>query len=271
MKVVQLLFSAITGIALIMSVGCQKDSQDPPDNNDTTATITNLLPRKFTESASGDSIIFIYDNQNHLIGEQYYIKGSIDNKTVYTYQNGNPLKSEYYETFPGDVTEYFEFSTVSAGKIKRDHHYKNYDNGWLVWTTFYFFDDKGRLTKGEWEDGTVMQQLTYDEKNRVTALWYKEIVDLSYTYTYDNKRGIFSAVNHLFFFDAFEDFYAKNLGVNNLTEATESYVDNDGATKTVTSTLTYKYNAKDFPIEMHSNFDGEEATYLIEYQDAKKL
>lgn len=44
---------------------------------------------------------------------------------------------------------------------------------------------------------------------------------------------------------------------------TESYVDNDDATRTVTSNLTYKYNAKNYPIEMHSNFDREETTFVI--------
>lgn len=251
-----------------MSVGCQKDSQDPPDNNDTTSTKAALLPRKIVDVGSQDSVIFVYDNQNHLIEEQEYTGGSIDGKTVYTYQDGNPFKKEYYDTYPGDVTDYYEFSTVSAGKIKRDHHYRNYDDSWLIWTTFCFFDDKDRLIKGEWEDGTVFQQVTYDDKNRVTAAWYKEIVDLSYTYTYDDKKGMFSGVNHLFFFEVFDDYYPKNLSVNNMIESTESYVDN-GVPKSNTDKISYTYNAEGYPIEMRSVSDQENYTYLIEYVEAK--
>lgn len=251
-----------------MTVGCTKDNQDPQENDDITGS---LIPRKLTEAASNDSMVFIYDNQNHLLETHEYSGGSVTSKTVYTYQNGNPVKSEYYSEYPGGITEYYENTEVSTGKIKQDYHYITADNSWHTWTVYYFFDDKGRITKGEWEDGTVFQQLTWDAQNRVTALWYKESFDLSYIYKYDDKKGMFSGVNNPFFFDAFLDIFPRNFGVNNLTELTETYVNGDGVTKSETDQITYKYNEQGYPVEMHSGLDQVDALYFIEYQDAKKL
>jgi hypothetical protein len=115
----------------------------------------------------------------------------------------------------------------------------------------------------------VFEELTYDEKGRINTLWYKESYDLSFQYKYDDKKGIFSSVNALFFYDPFLDAFIANWNISNPTEVSTSYKDNDGKTVVEKTTYSYTYNDNGYPVMITNLDEFGSASITITYIKAK--
>lgn len=249
----------------LLVTACQKEADEQQPTGDAGEI---LLPVKIFSQNTGDSAVYLYDDENHLIEEKAFSDGDMS-KRVFSYQNGEPLKVEEYETFPGEVTETRTYSKITDGKILESYYYYMTDGSPILSKRYYFYNNAGQLIKGEWEDGTLFQELTWNAEGLATTMWYKESSDLSYQYTYDDKKGLFSAVNNPFLFDAFLNTFALNFNKKNLLESTESYVNANGEEKVNKITYSYLYNDEGYPIQLRQTLNGDETIFLVEYRKAK--
>lgn len=121
------------------------------------------------------------------------------------------------------------------------------------------------------EDGTIFEEMSWDDKGRMNTLFYKESADLDSQFKYDDKKGLFSSVNSPFFFDAFLSTSIANFNINNLTEVSTTYKDNGGQTIVEKTTYTYVYNDDGYPVTIKAadNRDGEYLMIQIEYKEIK--
>ena len=271
LKPLMLLFS------FVLLFSCQKAIDEPnpvvpnPDPDPVIDSSKKLIPVRFTIENDGEKYYdsLVYDAENHLI-EDWYLEAGESSKIVYTYKNHQPVSLETYSLYPEELTEKSAYSDKLNNTITETLTYFDTQDGTpLTSTRTYLYNEKGQLYKGLLSDGSVFEELDWDEKSRLITMWYKENDDLSFQYKYDDKKGIFSAVKAPFFFDVFLFSAIANFNINNLTESVLTYKNSQGQTIVEKTTYSYIYNDAGYPVTItQTNASGVVSTQ-IEYREIK--
>jgi len=256
---------------LIAFSSCQKNVVEKIDDVDEDSV--KLLPVTLSVSGSGwwsvDSLV--YDDQNRVM--EYWMKDQqYDSKTVYTYKNGMPETMEYYDTFPGGMlTEKYVYSDKINNVVTETHtYYDNYADQYRTSTSSYLYNSNNQLIKQTFEDGTVIEEITWDSIGRASYIKSLDFTYFDNTFKYDNYKGAFSAVKSLFAFDVVESNYAFTFIVNNPLEQVYTYTDdNSGDLITQKTTYSYTYNDQGYPITYTQSDGGRTETDTIKYIQAK--
>ncbi|PVD52333.1 hypothetical protein DC498_09435 [Terrimonas sp.] len=264
-------------LPVVLFFSCQKtlDEPDPvvpdPDPDPVVDSPGKFIPVKFIIQSDGkehyDSLV--YDAENRLIAE-WFLDPDGSGKIVYTYKNGQPASMEYYTLFPEKLYEKSTYSDKVNNSVTETYTYFDEQDGTALTTTrTYLYNEKGQLYKGLLKDGTVFEELGWDEKGRLNTMWYKESADLSFQFKYDDKKGIFSSVNAPFFFDAFLSTTIANFNINNLTETAVTYKNSEGQTMVEKTTYSYTYNDAGYPVTLSQADQFGVLSAQIEYKEIK--
>lgn len=259
-------------LLLIQFFSCQKtlDESTPVLPDPVDDSTYQLIPVRLIMTSNGEEYYdsLVYDTERRLI-EEWIIDSDGVGKIVYTYKNNEPVSMESYSLSPEQINDKSVYGAKINNTIKETFtNYITSDNTPFVTTRTYLFNEKGQLMKGMLADGTVFEELTWDQKGRVSTLWYKESSDLNLVYTYDDKKGLFSSVNSPFFFDAFLSTTIANFSVNNLKETTVTHKSGND-TVVEKTTYSYTYNKDGYPETITQSDQFEELLIKIEYRKVK--
>lgn len=252
-------------LCLVYLTSCQKNTDEPLVTEDG----DKLLPVSVTYNGQNAVDSFVYDNDNRMI-ESWYHGPEYNSKTVYTYKNNAPASMEYYDTFPGRVTEKYLYSDKNNNAVVETRtYYSPFDGSEITDVQTYLYNDKGQIIKGAFEDGTVTQEITWDALGRPSYIKHLDNIYIDNEFTYDDKKGIFSSVNTLFGFDVVDSYNAFHNAVNNVVKQVSSYTNGDGQRITETETFTYIYNEQGYPVQLTYTENGGSVTAGIAYTAAK--
>ncbi len=227
---------------------------DPDPLPDTVQTRI-LLPHIFKNVSGYDSLV--YDDAQRLIEKWSWYDGRFWKK-VYGYdEKGLPAFYESYEPFPGPLSEKAVFTENGDGTVSQVT--TRYSNGReFPYYLTHQFNEKGQLVASVREDGSLRQELSWDEKGRVETTGHFDNTWITRTYTYDDKKGVFSSVKTPFIYDEYS-LDGRCFSVNNLLQVKMSYIERSSGEEVTTAIdITYTYNEDGYPIALHvKERDGE--------------
>lgn len=264
-------------LSFVLLFSCQKAIDEPnpvvPDPNPDPVVDSSkkLIPVRFNIESDGEKYYdsLVYDAENHLI-EDWFLKAGESSKIVYTYKNHQPASLETYSLYPEELYEKSTYSDKLNNIVTETNtDFDTQDGTPFTSTRTYLYNEKGQLYKGLLNDGTVFEELGWDEKARLSTMWFKESDDLSFQYKYDDKKGIFSAVKAPFFFDVFLFSTIANFNINNLTETTLTYKNREGQTIVEKTIYSYTYNDDGYPVTITQTYPSGVASTQIEYREIK--
>ncbi len=235
-------------LAGFMITSCEKND----DNTIPQTTESSYLPVKINDT---DGIYsFKYDNQNRLTEMKSSDSETAYILTTFTYEGDRLTAVKEQEVTPGySGTEDYVF-TYQNNKVTVKVTYTNSSGGNGNMTDVFTIDGSGRLIN---YDGTTA---VYDANGNLIKMTnsYEE-----YTFEYDTKNGIFKNVKTpqwVFIYVLDNHFMHK---VNNAVKF--GYKDLE-ENETYSQTVSYIYNAADYPTKMISvDEDNDTYTAIIQY------
>lgn len=264
----------ISSLALFALVNCTS-SDDSPEENPVVDPMT-IVPTKFTEITQ--------DNQTYVIQFKYngtkilesYDTGE-DEKTVFTYNGDDIVKTEDYE---GTTVRYIREFTYSNGRVASEKVTNTY-SGTLTYTkTFQYLSDN-HVKYNEYSGSTynpitgVHTNLTFSQndvyisnsKNLVSATSVDGGQTRTYTYHYDGQNSPFKNVRGYLKINLFMSLDGEG-GNNNLTSQLQNVTGTVPGSYTTTGIHTYNnYNfpTKSLMTYTSPSFPTNTHTYLYEY------
>ncbi len=244
-------------VLLPLFFSCQKEPEDIfPDPGPDPLQTRTLLPHIFKSDAGYDSLV--YDDAQRLIERWSWYDGYF-RKKVYGYNEKNmPAYYEIYDVFPGPLSQKNVYTEDADGTVSEVA--TRYGNGREFPQYFtHRFNEKGQLVASTRdEDGRLRQDLSWDEKGRVQTTGHFDNSWITRTYTYDDKKGVFSSVKAPFIYDEYS-MDGRCFAVNNLLKMTMSYISrSSGEEVTTTIDISYTYNDDGYPIILHTDEENAE-------------
>ncbi|REC48859.1 hypothetical protein [Chryseobacterium pennipullorum] len=266
----------ISSLAMAVIASCSSSNDDSSDSGNNDNTNTPYLLKKVTETTQDGQIYtleFKYNGDKLL--ESY--SSSDNEKTVYTYNGDDIVKTEEYEGATLRQTREFSYSNgkVSAEKVTRK------DNGTLVYTKNYQYLGNNHVKFNEYKSSTynpstgVYSNIQFAEVDAyLTASG--NIASTSYTFngttynannTYDNSNHPMKNVKGYIKMDLF---YLGDgeLAYNNLLSRSENYTGTVSGNNKSTANHTFNnaaYPTKTVMTYTSSSFGTNTHTYAYEY------
>lgn len=226
------------------------------DDNSVNQDSGIYLPTKFESDENVQT--FIYDSENRLIeSKDIEDDGSRINVVTFVYANGQLVSAKEVTTEAGNdqtyvSTEDYTFTYQNNEVTVVNVYTSNWSNN--TQTSIYTIDANGKLQTG---NGVFV---TYDSRGNITKLVEG---DVEYTYTFDDKNGMFKNVNspQWAFYLLLEGLHI--FDINNATKLI--YKDSEDAEGGF-SNITYQYNSANYPVKMNiTGSDNFSNSITIEY------
>lgn len=251
-------------------VSCQKEpdlvpTPDPDPVPD--STIKKLLPKIMGNDVQYDSLV--YDDQNRMIEQWSVYEGSF-RKEVFTYTADKIVSLEEYAVFPGPLTKKRVFSESINSVVIETLTYYN-DGRESTSQRALTVNDKGKMIATYREsDGRKQKELVWSEKGRLESSGNFDSDNwVSLSFKYDDKQGVYSAVNAIFPYDDIENHLARCFDVNNLLEAKMSHINREGVEERPFIYYTFDYNDDGYPVKVKRKDGDRESEFTIKYVEAK--
>ncbi|QPQ53357.1 hypothetical protein H3Z85_08490 [Chryseobacterium indologenes] len=265
----------ISSLAMVMTVGCVSSNDNSSDNNNNNDNTPYLLKKVTETTQDGQVYTLEFKYNGDKILESY---SATDNeKTVYTYNGDNIVKTEEYE---GATMRQMREFTYSNGKVLSEKVTRK-DNGTLIYTKNYQYLSDTHIKFNEYK-GSTYSPSTGTHSNiqfaEVDAYLTNSgnIASTSYTFngttynvanTYDNSNHPMKNVKGYIKIDLF---YLGDgeLAYNNLISRSENYTGSvSGYNKT---NADHTFNSAAYPTKTlmkytSSSFGTNTHTYVYEY------
>lgn len=256
---------------LIFTLSTAACSDDDAIINFPGGTEAKLIPVKIYGEKNGGITSFTYDDDNRIINCSYSFEngGKLSKYSEYTieYDDNDNINRVVYQIIDGDTFIYtmtYEESCI----IMKDKFY----------TSYIYIDSQNRVLKVSQSNNSNEElYFNYDYDNKGNLIRH-DINGIYYSYSYDERNGIFNCVNTPQWFLVFmlnKEYHISN----NCNEITTYYLDENGDKKLRTTfELTYTYNDNGYPTKYHvpnMSFCGTpplpESDFRVEYKEAKDI